>query len=79
MERISARSTPHRRRVEAIVGRYLIGPLVVAVTLLGCGSPLRDLRLELARPLELPASARRVEMQYLGNGGWLIRRGGTNY
>jgi hypothetical protein len=73
---ISARSRPDRRRVETIVGRYLIGHLLVAVTFLGCGSPLRDLRLELARPLELPASARRVEMQYLGNGGWLIRRGG---
>jgi hypothetical protein len=54
----------------------LIGHLLVAVTLLGCGSPLRDLRLELPPPPELPASARRVAMQYLGNGGWLIRRGG---
>ena len=58
------------------MGKYLAGHLLVAVVFLGCGSPLQEIKGQLGPPVEVPAGAGRVEMQYLGNGGWLIRRGG---
>lgn len=57
------------------MAKYLVGHLLVTVVLFGCGSPLRDLHGDLARPPEPASGVRRVEMRYLGNGGWLIHRG----
>jgi hypothetical protein len=48
----------------------------VAMACFGCGSPLKDIPVTIGEPPDVPPHAGRVELQYLGNGGWLIRRGG---
>jgi hypothetical protein len=59
-----------------MVRRVVAGCVLVAMACFGCGSRLQDIPVAIGRPPDVPPGAARVELRYLGNGGWLIRRGG---